>query len=1034
MILLVIVSTLLTPLCTAFQLMASEVINGNVPAADVTMNSNSYARSDYMRFQSDGIDDRLFAVCSNNKLANNIKLFSPQTTELKAKASLTEGVCWWVTFKEDFKLFASASNTIAKRYFLLQRTVGSSTYAMNLLKIDTTTGFLKATCYTASSTSIISCANKDFASKVDMNNLLETTSFQYITGSLATEEVKQVYALPSQNALIVCRYAYYINMLVFIDPASLIKLKTLNSVNIMALTSFYVWTLDNLVADRIFVGSYIGIAPQKCIDSYDLSAPGTTLTKIAGNTYSGANGHILNFGSYNYILMIPSLHTTTNLLVFDKATLVIEQNILLENLESGWDGTIGIDPFHNDTWYIGALMRSSKQVYMYSLYVENCTTRVDRICQQCPQDTYLTNTSINNRCIHKSFIPNAYGISSQNTIERCMDPNCLDCLLNISVCSQCSSDSYLLIKGKCVARSTVKYLLLDKTAWSKSIAEIYFDDDIDAGSLDISKMVITVHDDVNNEDILCTQCSIKTVHPNGFSLEVKIDRSVLKGHLKIMSNDITMIRTSNLKKIFKDFPIIIRDFYNEREVLQKLKSSIDTSMDVTSGLNGPASLLLMASSPAAATFIDRVGCTLLYLYLLRGPFVSYPDKVLSNTFSLNIGPLPFHLDKLLEAAISNRDRRRQQETVKAGRKASLFATRGSSLILIGVTLVLVLIISEVCRLLIKRNKFTKKCEFIRETYGLKYFLAKMDGIQLELFIFSLHHLRFPSRSLEFILGAVLAAAIFLYYSAVALLNLRLVLFITKAGVTPTSIDKIDGIDSIKYKILLYQFKDISIDGKYYKLLHYPVYTLRNILVSVFIICINVPVIQLLLILPLEAFHLVYILGFCNKTNKIQRYTDLVTNCSLVLYLLVKCMTVGDIDERTRQNNLGMTMMILLALMILTCISFVFVTIVIMIVYLVKKFREKKLPISVSPKMNVISSSQLHEKVKKKQRGSFATPFISPIMGPKKEFSIFDSAMPLKFYLKDQNKKAKKVVVPVPQDSNQATAKIFESPQSINALN
>ena len=195
-------------------------------------------------------------------------------------------------------------------------------------------------------------------------------------------------------------------------------------------------------------------------------------------------------------------------------------------------------------------------------------------------------------------------------------------------------------------------------------------------------------------------------------------------------------------------------------------------VDVADRINGPTSLLL-ALSPAAATVIDRVGCTLLYLYLLDGPFVRYPENILSTTTKLNLGPLPFGLDKIFDSWLSNKQQLKRQDLVKKGIRATIFETKGSGLVICALSLVLVIIISEVCRLLIKRNKFTKKCEFIRETFGIKFFLLKMDGIQLEMMIYSVHQLAFASTHTFHLLGSVIAALILAYYFALAGFSFRL---------------------------------------------------------------------------------------------------------------------------------------------------------------------------------------------------------------------------------------------------------------------
>ncbi len=156
---------------------AHPVVNAAVPPADVTLTTSYFVGMDYMRFQSDGIDDRLFAVCSYDNQANNIKLFSPQTTELKATGSLTED-------------------------FLLQRTIDSPTYTMNTLKIDTTTGFPTYCHLQLGDSEYLYSAGATQVNKIDMSQLTGSTPMQY---SSQAADLKRLILHSESDSLIIGR-------------------------------------------------------------------------------------------------------------------------------------------------------------------------------------------------------------------------------------------------------------------------------------------------------------------------------------------------------------------------------------------------------------------------------------------------------------------------------------------------------------------------------------------------------------------------------------------------------------------------------------------------------------------------------------------------------------------------------------------------------------------------------------------------------------------------------------------------------------
>ncbi len=117
----------------------------------------------------------------------------------------------------------------------------------------------------------------------------------------------------------------------------------------------------------------------------------------------------------------------------------------------------------------------------------------------------------------------------------------------------------------------------------------------------------------------------------------------------------------------------------------------------------------------------------------------------------------------------------------------------------------------------------------------------------------------------------------------------------------------------------------------------------------------------------EVSYCIYLLC-CNNLNlKLQKYSDACMNWLLVLYLLVKCMTVGDIDERTRQETLGMALLVLLMLMVMTCLVLIVGAIVALSWTIFRNFKKGKVAVlsrQLSNEHVRLKPAELHDSPKK----------------------------------------------------------------------
>ncbi len=113
--------------------------------------------------------------------------------------------------------------------------------------------------------------------------------------------------------------------------------------------------------------------------------------------------------------------------------------------------------------------------------------------------------------------------------------------------------------------------------------------------------------------------------------------------------------------------------------------------------------------------------------------------------------------------------------------------------------------------------------------------------------------------------------------------------------------------------------------------------IRNYIIPVILVYMtNLPIAQILIGILIEVGYLIFFIKSNIRASKIEFWAETGTQGLTIVYLILRLITVMDINDNTRQSVIGFTMLILL---IVICAVRLTMYVVILIIMLVKKIRK-----------------------------------------------------------------------------------------------
>ena len=300
---------------------------------------------------------------------------------------------------------------------------------------------------------------------------------------------------------------------------------------------------------------------------------------------------------------------------------------------------------------------------------------------------------------------------------------------------------------------------------------------------------MTLTDDVEGKVLVCTNqlCPVSYT-ANGIQIGLLFDNTVIKGTFKIELADATAKPILNKDKTlpFLDYPLIVKEVHFEGSnppTAVKVTKSIGTGAKSTiQTIRSTAAISITFARPMSSMALDRLVAEFMYLKLVDGPFLYYPDaflKLISDSSMLPVDvPNLFSPGSPVSLGLTiHHDERCQVPATyqKQGYKCNILANYGSDLVVLAGYLLLGVLITVLLIWFMFRPKMAsqkpedwgwgrKLVNVLARSYGLKYFMAKMDGISLELLIFSaLNIAKFIIYDSVGIAGLAISAAIVVYF-------------------------------------------------------------------------------------------------------------------------------------------------------------------------------------------------------------------------------------------------------------------------------
>jgi hypothetical protein len=569
-------------------------------------------------------------------------------------------------------------------------------------------------------------------------------------------------------------------------------------------------------------------------------------------------------------------------------------------------------------------------------------------CDGCPQGSY----TFNGKCIAADQIPQAYGVdAATKKVVSCTDGNCKKCSANYQICTECDqANGYTLVNGQCQqARSK----LLLKSASFKTLnqlAKITFEEAIAA--LTFTDVKITVMDETYNSVFTCDQstCQMAAID-KGFELAMKFEKSILKGTLYVEKNQGGIVSATGFKE-FSDYPIIIRNIYFEdvRNNITKITKATTTMSTTT---KTALSVIGVGFSPAASIMMDKLISNFVYLELLSGPFIAYPDYIFKSAKNL----------KLLPVNLGNPFNKYSQETEceppanyqSAEYSCSMLANYGDDMLNLQITLAINIVISLACLIAIlwlatkasasspnesiesardlnsprspQREETARSSlsasfifEWINENYGVRYFMVQLRGETMKIMCIAMLNLvTKPDGSSMWVgtfvsvfwIGIFILKMVFLHFLIGGFYKERS----ADANNSRVSKKEIKLTDS-KLWFMDFYFENLYVTPKRWAMYIPVLEILKSVVISITVYVLgNYPLAQHCSAITMEVAMLAYLLTSNSRIKIFETVVDTISQTLVVMYVVMKSISTADMSEETRQAKLGLAMAVVLIAMI-----------------------------------------------------------------------------------------------------------------------
>ena len=781
---------------------------------------------------------------------------------------------------------------------------------------------------------------------------------------------------------------------------------------------------DNLSADTIYMtySNYISGLLVLCRVTTNPLTRAPDWKSNTGVSSSNAN-NIMNFGPYQYVVTMPtnSSGITGDIMFISKITMNAIDTVTAAMPKYALQmTTAGFFREYDKMYFTARINDASQNFQSYYLTVDRCVNRDGSlVCQECLPEYYRNSTTEpKNRCLLKTEFPRFFGADTTNKLVKHCSDNCVKCVDNYQICTECDqANGYAKIDGSCslppnnsvpVIQASKNITVVEASyTRSTNMATIAFNRSIMLliRPEDCSEHNLTLIDDVNTVTYSWRQlgCQIVDIKPNGFSIKFNSQYSITKGRLIFKNNNCLRILVNDSGHEFDHFPIEIKDV--TMGDLSATAKAGRTSLEIANSMRTPLTLIAMAASPSSSMIMDNIFCQFLMLLMLAGPLIVKPNEILIATVSMNMIPFSFSnpFDSFDKQATCNLSEQFDRNDLSC----SIFGNYGEDLIVLMVTLA-INITSTVClgilicrryRLRIKeiensiepglvteRQRLSNRLALvskINDILGIKYFMAKMEGIKFEILFYSMVNYSNSSTISTLAIGNMIGIAVVAYYFVVVVLSVFMAAWIwenipkakkkfeSRGEEVPKVLGELISLEDlpIHLKPMIIFFQQYTVPSKFYYLLDGPISFFKLTIQAVVIVALqDSPIQQMLIVLLIEVAYLVYSIKSNIKASRSLKFTEYATNGMCSVYIIVKMIsTDGGMSEKQRQNTIGEIMVVILYGIIVVSISFALFSLILILFQLCKRailwYKNRNVS-KVKPNENVNETTMIFRNTRK----------------------------------------------------------------------
>ena len=608
------------------------------------------------------------------------------------------------------------------------------------------------------------------------------------------------------------------------------------------------------------------------------------------------------------------------------------------------------------------------------------------VCSQCVAGMY----SLNGNCVKKSSIQSGYGIdTATNKVLLCSDEHCKGCLDDFQTCTECDqANGYTPDAGKCV--QSLEKLKLKKTRYNTidQISEVTFESRIRPVS--IADLSIYVVDDTSGLSHACgnDNCTL-SIRERMLLVTLKFEFEITKGVLHIEKGS-GIIESFGNKKVFEDYPIKVINVFH-MDVSKGYSNVMKTTSKTAETAKALLNIIGMSISPAASIMLDKMLANFMYLELLTGPFLVYPDYVFKAARGLNM--IPFRMGNPFEKWGQQTSCVPLESFVIAEYECGFFANYGEDFFGLIITLAINIVISLSCILAIliildrraakgfeplssqrsiadrsgpakKSTDWIEVYTWIGDNYGVKFFFIHTRSEAIKILCFSVLNL-FATQDSSFIAVGTGFSVYWLAFYAVKVIFLTSIINTVwgrhkeQNPAIPSAADlvvkKRVKIEHSYLWFLDFYFEEMHLGKMRWSLFLPVVEVARCIVISLVVYLVaSIPVAQHSIAGVVEIAYMTFLL----KSNVKIKIAETVFECFVgvmhITYIIMRSLSTREMDEHTRQTKYGMPMAGILIAMIAVELM-IAIIILLYLIFLLGKWMRKSL-IKKSKKRSRVSNS------------------------------------------------------------------------------